>query len=193
MGQRSQIYVRCSGNLIVANYYQWNFAERMISRARWGIEEIDSVRQCGKSLRFDSAWWEKLRRVFDVNFDMHDYQIHSDIIKEWEELFQNEPFNRFVFDEQDNNNGQLIVDISDNWEISYAFLSSDCTNRTPMSAAEYMRYENSMWEQSKYIDEDGKKKCAENIEAISKMARLMTEQEVQDFLTYDYGYHPEKI
>ena len=193
MGQRSQIYVRCSGNLIVANYYQWNFAERMISRARWGIEEIDSVRQYGKSLRFDSAWWEKLCRVFDVNFDMHDYQIHSDIIKEWEELFQNEPFNRFVFDEQDNNNGQLIVDISDNWEISYAFFSSDCTNRTPMSAAEYMRSENSMWEQSKYIDEDGKKKCAENIEAISKMARLMTEQEVQDFLTYDYGYHPEKI
>ena len=72
-------------------------------------------------------------------------------------------------------------------------MSSDCTNRTPMSAAEYMRYENSMWEQSKYIDEDGKKKCAENIEAISKMARLMTEQEVQDFLTYDYGYHPENI
>lgn len=193
MGQRSQIYVRCGGNLIVANYYRWNFAERMISRARWGIEEIDSVRQYGKSLRLDSAWWEKLRRVFDVNFDMHDYQIHSDIIEEWKELFRNEPFNQFVFDEQDNNNGQLIVDISDTWEISYAFLSRDCTNRTPMSAETYMRYENQKWEQSQYIDEDGKKRCAENIEAISKMARLMTDQEVQDFLTYDYGYHTENI
>lgn len=44
MGQRSQIYVRASGQLIVANYYQWNYAERMISRARYGIEYIDSVK-----------------------------------------------------------------------------------------------------------------------------------------------------
>lgn len=31
MGQRSQIYVRASGQLIVANYYQCNYAERMLA------------------------------------------------------------------------------------------------------------------------------------------------------------------
>lgn len=58
MGQRSQIYVRASGQLIVANYYQWNYAERMISRARYGIEYIDSVK--------DYSDWIFLR---DVNVE----------------------------------------------------------------------------------------------------------------------------
>ena len=44
MGQRSQIYVRFNKENgqsgLIANYYGWNFGERMISRARWGIECI---------------------------------------------------------------------------------------------------------------------------------------------------------
>jgi len=40
MGQRSQIYVRYNKKLVVTNYYQWNYGERMIRRARYGIEYI---------------------------------------------------------------------------------------------------------------------------------------------------------
>ena len=40
MGQRSQIYVRYNKKLVIANYYQWNYGEQMISRARYGIEYI---------------------------------------------------------------------------------------------------------------------------------------------------------
>ena len=44
MGQRSQIYIRIKdedGNTtLFAKYFQWNFGERMISRARYGIEYI---------------------------------------------------------------------------------------------------------------------------------------------------------
>ena len=40
MGQRSQIYLRHNGDLVFANYYQWNYGERMVSRARWGIGYI---------------------------------------------------------------------------------------------------------------------------------------------------------
>jgi len=40
MGQRSQVYVRYNKKLVVTNYYQWNYGERMISRARYGIEYI---------------------------------------------------------------------------------------------------------------------------------------------------------
>ena len=40
MGQKSQIYVRFDKELVVANYYRWNYGERMISRARYGIEYI---------------------------------------------------------------------------------------------------------------------------------------------------------
>ena len=42
MGQRSQIYVRLKdkeGNkYLIAKYFQWNYGERMISRAKYGIE-----------------------------------------------------------------------------------------------------------------------------------------------------------
>lgn len=40
MGQRSQIYLRYNGKLVFASYFQWNYGERMISRARWGIEHV---------------------------------------------------------------------------------------------------------------------------------------------------------
>ena len=43
MGQRSQIYIRYNGKLIVANYYQWNYGERMISRCRSILERLDGM------------------------------------------------------------------------------------------------------------------------------------------------------
>ena len=47
MGQRSQIYIRIWDKdndtpKLYAKYYGWNFGERMISRARHGIEYIKS-------------------------------------------------------------------------------------------------------------------------------------------------------
>ena len=47
MGQRSQIFVRYNKEEgkkhIIARYYQWNFAERMISRARYGMGWIHQM------------------------------------------------------------------------------------------------------------------------------------------------------
>ena len=44
MGQRSQIYVRFNKENgqsgLIANYYGWNFGERMISRARACLKNI---------------------------------------------------------------------------------------------------------------------------------------------------------
>jgi hypothetical protein len=44
MGQRSQIYIRWQKEngdyVLIARYFQWNFSERMISRARALIEEL---------------------------------------------------------------------------------------------------------------------------------------------------------
>ena len=44
MGQRSQIYIRIideNNNItLIAKYFQWNYGEKMISRAKYGIEYI---------------------------------------------------------------------------------------------------------------------------------------------------------
>ena len=84
MGQRSQIYIRIwdkdnDNPKLYAKYYGWNFGERMISRAKHGIEYIKTHL---KYIDIDSTQ-EKINRIFDVNFDMQDILLTSDIIKEW--------------------------------------------------------------------------------------------------------------
>lgn len=86
MGQRSQIYVRYNKKLVITNYYQWNYGERMISRARYGIEYIKENYLEYRTWIFNNeSDMEKLRRIFDVNFDMKDIVMSIDIIKEWKE------------------------------------------------------------------------------------------------------------
>lgn len=196
MGQRSQIYVRYNGQLLFASYYQWNYGERMISRARWGIEYMKDVIDNGWNWAFsDKSYIEKFRRIFDVNFDMHDVAISCDIVKECEEQFADEPFNEVVFNWQDNNDGQLYVDIQDG-KIYYCFRyweranASDSWVNTIMDANAYMEWDMPDWENNQYIDDEQKEACRVNIEAIGEMAELMTHEQLNDFLTGDYEPKP---
>lgn len=188
MGHRSQIYLRRNGDLVFASYYQWNYGERMVSRARWGIGYIMQFLETGYEWTFrDPEYILKMRRFFDVNFDMHDIQLSTDIMKELEELSPNrdfrEDFNDFVFDAQDNNDGQLFVDIEGD-KIYYAF--TDCAReRTIMDAEAYMAWDDGDWRNSKYISPEMKAACEANILAISEMAELMTPARLENFV---HGY-----
>lgn len=194
MGQRSQIYVRYNGKLIIANYYQWNYGERMISRARWGMEYLKYYVENEYDFAFrDNSYTERMRRIFDVNFDMHDIAISCDIIKE-EEEYGNGDFNGYVFNRQDNNDGQLYIDIKDG-RIYYCF--RDWTNHDDgttsdaiMNAAEYMDWDSKDWENSEYITDEGKAACRANIEAIESWAELMTLEQLDDFIHGDYEPKP---
>ena len=187
MGQRSQIYVRYQKdgvNYLTARYYQWNYGERMISRCRHSLEWIE------KMIRWD--WYlttetEKLKRILDVNFDMHDVMIGYDILKEWEECdWKDETsFKEYVFLTQDNNDGKLFIDIKDG-VIKYAFLDYDCDTNRVMSAAQYMHWDCPSWRKSEYIDDEQKTLCEANIKAIKKIAKLMTKEEVEEFINADY-------
>lgn len=111
MGQRSQIYIRFNKDGhkgLIASYFSWNYGERMISRARWGIELIKEMLD-EKVFATSEINITKISRVFDTNFDMHDYQVSCNIIKEWAENFAYENFNDYVFLWQDNNNGKLLI------------------------------------------------------------------------------------
>lgn len=107
MGQRSQIYVKVDGKLAVANYYQWNYGTRMVSRARHGIEYIKN------SIEYPFIFFEeKFRRIWDVNFDYQDMVLSSNIMTEWQEYKWGGLFSEFCFDGQDNNDGKLFVDVN---------------------------------------------------------------------------------
>lgn len=118
MGQRSQIYIRwhvtdshgrCHEGLI-ARYFGWNYGIRMISRAKSILKEIQDEFLDYPYLFSDPSYIKKLKRYCDVNFDMQSIEMSSDIIEEVKEQFPDNT--RFLF-EQDNNNGQLFIDVSE--------------------------------------------------------------------------------
>ncbi len=189
MGQRSQIYVRYENQGrkdLIANYYRWNYGERMISRARWGIEFIKSV------LRYD--WYfthktnqKKLSRFFDTNFDMKDIQMSNDILSEYKKYGSDTNFNNFVFKQQNNNDGKLLIDITDG-AIKYAFLDQDANSGNIMDANGYMTWDLGVnWDSTgDCLAQEIIDICKDNIAYITENAKLMSMEEVEDFVNFDY-------
>lgn len=189
MGQRSQIYVKIDDELIIANYYQWNYAERMISRARYGIEWLAYYIKndfCDFFTYPSDEYRIKLSRIFDVNFDYKDIVLSSDIIKEYEDFGKGCDFSDYVFYGQDNNDGKLFIHIdTETKTIKYAF--TDCEGNTPMTADEYMAWEDECMIEP-YTTRFKKSKLAtynRNKKYIEKNAKLMTVKELEDFKAID--------
>ena len=189
MGQRSQIYVRFTREngekYLYARYYGWNYGERMVSRAKHSLEWIQSMK--------DNSWVfihepQRLIRILDTNFDMQDVVISSDLIKEWDDDFSEENFNDYIFKWADNNDGELFIDIKEGENIiKYAFTDGYQLDRV-MSAAQYMQWNHKKWRDSKYISKEQKSLCEKNIRQIPRIAKLMTKQELDEFISCDYGY-----
>lgn len=190
MEQRSQIYVRYTKDgkhYLTARYFQWNYGERMISRCRYSLEWIEKT--------ISANWYftkekTKLERILDVNFDMVDVQFGCDIVKEFLEYGDDYSFIDYIFKMQDNNDGKLFIDISDG-QLKYCFLDYDCNTENIMDAAGYMAWNSKNWEQSKYIDDEQKERCRENLKVIGKIAELMTTEEAEDFINCIYEEEPK--
>lgn len=186
MGQRSQIYIRIADEYkgypkLYAKYYGWNFGERMISRARHGIEYIQEYLQ----YKSDPNTQEKINRIFDVNFDMKDILVTSDIIKEWIEQFQDiHTSKEYIFECVDNNDGKLFIDITKDNQIKYCFTNRDLKILSPK---QYMDWDFENWENSEYLDKEDVEICKNNIKYIKENAKQMTEEELQEFIDFDYS------
>lgn len=212
MGQRSQIYIRYNVNYVsgsktcnpttsnfhglIARYYQWNFGERMISRARGIIEAIKEEYMEYGFLWGESHSIEKLRRLCDVNFDMRDIVMSDDILAEVAEYWGGDT--SYIFN-QDNNDGQLLIDVTDNG-IKYCFIDGT-GDTTPMDGDAYMRWQvndednlDADWRVPvKHRPKSVINYTDKNIKKIGKMARLMTKAEVEEFVNADYSaYIPIK-
>jgi hypothetical protein len=186
MGQRSQIYIRHENKLVVANYYQWNYGERMISRARGIIEWIKEHSEFS-FIWEDKRYMTKLSRICDTNFDMRDVVISCDIIKEWQEEFPQESFNDCVFKYQDNNDGQLFIDVKSDSSIKYA-LSYNPDYTKILNCENYLIEDlREDWQTpTEYLTQEDIDTCKKNIEYISANAELMTAEELYNFVNYDY-------
>ena len=203
MGQRSQIYFRCNNEngkyVLVARYYQWNYGTRMISRARHTLEWLISMKAYPYS--FSSRNSEniiKVARIMDINFDYHDVVLSQDIIQEYKEGYYDDPSEMFTG--QDNNDGQLLIDMIVDWrrkdkkgrypvKFKYAFLDWD--SKLIGNGDDYMQWNENYgddgpaWRDSQYIKNEVKY-TERNIRYLEKNAELMTADEVKEFINHDY-------
>lgn len=189
MGQRSQIYIAFNNALrddkgkvkpdakgeweLIARYYQWNYGSRMISRT-WGlIEWIQS------SIMFLNFTQEKLKRIADVNFDLRDVVISSDLIAEAEEDAHefDSSANEYIFAFNNCNDGKLFISVEDDGTIKYCL--TDNENFEPISAKQYMAW-------GEYSSEEPESNLWENIQNISDSAELMTQEELEQFMARTY-------
>lgn len=191
MGQRSQIYVKVQNeneNYLVARYFQWNYGERMVSRAR-GI--VEWLKAHGEYITYEL---KELERICDVNFDYHDIVLSHDIIKEYKDGFCSK---RGVFVEQDNNDGKLYIDVliqeskKNNVVIKYCL--TDDENNYLGNAEQYLNWNveydrNGNWrknfENSQYHPKSDIKMCERNIKYLDKKAKLMSPSELNNFIEY---------
>lgn len=184
MGQRSQIYIRYPAGEkkgLIARYFSWNYGERMVSRAS-GI-----IKMAKRRASFDDEDIKKLTAVCDVNFDMEDIALSSDLIEEVAVFFGGVSNELFA---QDNNDGQLLVDIH-NGVIKYAFIPYYDTP-TPLDGEGYLSYNlGPDWRQ--VFDPEPLAYTEKNLNFIAESAVLMSEEEVQEFLSYDYSHLFEEV
>lgn len=202
MGQRSQIYCRITGMdgsvQLIANYYQWNFGERMISRAAATLDRLNyAMKHFPRSFDMEI---EKYRHFLDVNFDMRDIVLSSNIISEFQEFGEKGQFAEWVFYGQDNNDGKLFIDCNAQAEtLTYCFTDPNLTEI--MNGKEYLNDDlGTDWRKPKYIYydspiEERKEMIKEQEELVAYTEKnlemleqfdLMTEEELEKFLSMDY-------
>lgn len=152
MGERSQIFIKTNytdkngetTNKLYAFYYQWNYNERMISR----MESLTEWLKENASYIYMPDIQKKLGLIAQVNFDMKDVLLTSDIIKEQFECNDYKMISNVeIFDCNDNNHGQGFIELDYNdrtkeSQIYYCFRQQGKT--FPMSAEEYLMWDNEL-------------------------------------------------
>lgn len=186
MGQRSQIYViykdNQNRNCISATYFQWNYGERMISRARYlmGWLKSQSIFY-NNSLTSLSFIAHKIRYIASVNFDYKDVVIGTDLVEEWKDYKKGVPnanLNDYIF-HSDNNDGCLFIDARIPKHLRYAFTTYDYKDGV-MGPEAYLK-----WDKIPQKIRDTKF-TKRNISWITHSAKLMKKTELEAILRATY-------
>ena len=187
MGQRSQIYViykdKQNRDCISATYFQWNYGERMISRARYLMGWIKAQNNLCSNLYSDYLPYvaHKIRYIASVNFDYKDVVIGQDLIEEWKDYKQSVPnanLNDYIFN-ADNNDGCLFIDARVPQNLRYAFTTYDYKDGV-MGPEAYLKWDGTP---QKIRDTKFTKR---NINWITHNAKLMKKKELEAILKTTY-------
>lgn len=190
MGQRSQIYViykdTQNRDCVSATYFQWNYGERMIFRARYLIgwlKSQDSFYALDSHNLFSLSYVaHKIRYIASVNFDYKDVVIGTDLVEEWKNYktggIINTDLNDYIF-HSDNNDGCLFIDARIPKHLKYAFTTYDYEDGV-MGPEAYLKWDKT----PQKIRET--KFTKRNINWITHNAKLMKKAELEAILRTTY-------
>ena len=188
MGQRSQIYViykdKQNRDCISATYFQWNYGERMISRARYLMGWIKAQNNLCGNLYSDYLPFvaHKIRYIACVNFDYKDVTIGTVLVYEWINYntggVLNNDLNDYIF-HADNNDGCLFIDARIPKQLKYAFTTYDYKDGV-MGPEAYLKWDGIP---QKIRDTKFTKR---NINWITHNAKLMKKKELEAILRTTY-------
>ncbi len=202
MGQRSQIYIRiddgAENKVLIPLYFQWNYADGMISRVQSVIESIHEIPTVS-SLLWDIKQSDFIRRSAEINFDKRSIADSHNIFEEYCFWGNGTKLNDFVFFAQDNNDGQAYIDVKfkgDKKTISYCF--ADYEGNFLGDAEAYMKFEYQGltdsgldWREyvknSEYVKDDVIDIVEKNHTYLKDNANLMTEEDLKAFQNDDYS------
>lgn len=188
MGQRSQIYVVYKNNqnrdCISATYFQWNYGERMVSRARYlmgWLKDQNLFYSSDNNLFSLSYVAYKIRYIASVNFDYKDVVVGTDLIEEWKACYRgstNISLSDYIF-YADNNDGRLFIDARNPKHLRYAFTTYDYKDGV-MGPEAYLKWDHTP---QKIRDTKFTKR---NINWITHNAKLMKKAELEAILRATY-------
>ena len=184
MGQRSQIYVifkdHQNRDCVSATYFQYNYGERMISRACYLMGWIKA--QNGLFKDYLPYVAHKIRYVASVNFDYKDVTIGTDLVEEWKNYKTggviNTDLNDYIF-YADNNDGCLFIDARIPSHLRYAFTTYDYKDGV-MGPEAYLKWDGTP---KKIRDTKFTKR---NVNWITHNAKLMKKAELEAILKTTY-------
>lgn len=200
MGQRSQIFINVdyqntvhkhmNTKYLVARYFGWNYGVRMISRCSGIIEWL----LCDPQFKHLNEEREKLEKICDINWDMHDIVISGNILQQY---IENDDKNvwktpKSMFLNQANNDGKLYIDYkvieseNDKCKVEVKYCFTDWDNKYLGSAANYLKWNLSLqWR--KDCDAETRRYTVFNLTYITDNAKVMSEKEYNEFITRNYS------
>lgn len=181
MGQRSEIYVgfetRDGKRRIAGRYFQWNYADRMISRV------YHTARWLSNRVKYDILM-DDLVSIIETNFDMIDHQKSCDLVNTRGAEAVIRPDSDDWLDD-----GRAFIFVSTDGQIKYGFTGKDLN---PLDADGYMTFDTEccypqyQWTNEEYRNSEKMRRCREQIEWLSNNASLMTKDELDRFIGYSY-------
>lgn len=185
MGQRSIICVKV-GNELIARYYQWNYGERMVSRARGLIEWLED------DLKYIEYLKSKIYRIADTNFDMKDVVVSTDLVEEFKAWEQEADFNESIF-YSGGNDGKLFI-LIDGEDMKYAFTDNDMNVLNgAMGYLMWDRYEEGTEEDClNNLPRGSKTYTKKNIAFLNKRKQMTQEELDEQFMNNVFDNDPTK-